>query len=156
MSTMSPLVKEFLAQKRIAVAGVTRGEASAPGNLIFRKLRAAGCEVYPINPRAETVEGARCYADLKSAPGPVDGVVLTTPPAATEALVRECAELGIRRVWMHRSFGQGSVSEAAVEFCRGNNIAVIAGGCPMMFCEPVDFGHRCMRWVLRLTGKLPE
>jgi predicted CoA-binding protein len=154
--TMSPSVKEFLAQKCIAVAGVTRKEAAAPGNLIFRKLRDAGYEVYAINPKAETVEGARCYADLKSAPGPLEGVVLTTPPAATEALVRECAELGIRRVWMHRSFGQGSVSQAGVEFCREKNIDVIAGGCPMMFCEPVDFGHKCMRWVLRLTGGLPK
>jgi predicted CoA-binding protein len=118
-------------------------------------MRDAGHEVYAINPKAETVEGVKCYADLKSAPGPVEGVVITTPPAATEALVQECAELGIGRVWMHRSFGKGSVSPAAVDFCREKGIEVIAGGCPMMYCEPVDFGHKCMRWVLRLTGGLP-
>jgi len=155
MTTMSSSVKEFLAQKRLAVAGVTRHEANAPGNLIFRKLRDAGYDVCAINPKAEQVEGTRCYPDLKSAPGPLEGVVLATPPAATEALVRECAELGIGRVWMHRSLGRGSMSEAAVAFCRGKGIEVIAGGCPMMFCEPVDFGHKCLRWMLGVTGKLP-
>jgi predicted CoA-binding protein len=74
----------------------------------------------------------------------------------TDEIVRQCAELGIRRVWMHRSFGEGSVSQTAVDFCRKNQIAVIPGGCPMMFCEPVDFGHKCMRWILSLTGGLPR
>lgn len=156
MPTTSALVEEFLAQKRLAVAGVTRHEAGAPANMIFRKLRDAGYQVCAINPNAEQVEGAACYPDLKSAPGPLEGVVLATPPAATEALVRECAELGIGRVWMHRSLGPGSVSEAAVAFCREKRIEVIAGGCPMMFCEPVDFGHKCLRWVLGVAGKLPK
>jgi predicted CoA-binding protein len=82
--------------------------------------------------------------------------VVATAPQATEAVVRECAELGIGRVWMHRSFGEGSVSDSAVAFCRENNIEVIPGGCPMMFCEPVDFGHKCIRWWLNLTGGLPK
>jgi hypothetical protein len=56
---------------------------------------------------------------------------------------------------MHRSFGTGSVSEEAVNLCREKGIEVIPGACPMMFCEPVDFGHRCMRWLLKVTGGLP-
>jgi hypothetical protein len=73
-----------------------------------------------------------------------------------ERIVRECAAVGVSRVWMHRSFGTGSVSETAVKFCNENNITVIAGGCPMMFCEPVDFGHKCMRWILKWSGGLPK
>lgn len=156
MSELDALVADFLSQKRIAVAGVSRREKNAPGNLIFRKLRGAGREVFPINPHAPEVEGAACYADLKAVPGPLDGVVIATPLEVAEDIVRQCAALGIHRVWLHRSFGQGSVSEAAVKLCRERNIAVIGGGCPMMFCEPVDFGHKCMRWVLRVTGGLPK
>ena len=125
-------------------------------NVIYRKLRGAGYEVYALNPRAEEIEGARCYPDLKSLPAAVDGVVAVTPPAQTEELVRQCAAAGVRRVWMHRSFGQGSVSAAAVAFCRQNGIEVIAGGCPMMYCQPVDFGHKCLRWLLRVSGGLPK
>ncbi len=70
-------------------------------------------------------------------------------------VVRQCAEVGISRVWLHRSFGQGSVSDAAVEAGREYGIEVIAGGCPMMYCQPVDVAHKCMRWLLGVTGKLP-
>jgi predicted CoA-binding protein len=152
---MQEAVEAFLAQKRIAVAGVSRNKNEA-ANIVYRKLRASGYEVFPVNPNAETVEGDNCYPNLKSVPGGVDGVVIATRPAVTEEVVRECAELGVPRVWIHRSFGQGSVSEGAVDYCRENGIAVIAGGCPMMFCQPVDFGHKCMRWILNLTGGLPK
>jgi hypothetical protein len=48
------------------------------------------------------------------------------------------------------------MSESAVAFCREKGIAVIPGSCPMMFCEPVDVAHRCMRWFFKVTGKLPR
>lgn len=155
MPTLEETVGDFLAQKRIAVAGVSRSGREA-ANLIYRKLRSRGYLVFAINPNSEEVEGDICYPDLKSIPGGVDGIVIATHPKVTDQIVRECAELGISRMWIHRSFGNGSVSEAAVDFCRENNLTVIPGGCPMMYCEPVDIGHKCMRWVLNLTGGLPK
>lgn len=155
MTTMKEAVERFLAQERIAVAGVSRDKNQA-ANVIYRKLRDSGYKVFPVNPNAETVEGDTCYRDLGSVPGGVDGVVIATHPKVTDQVVQECGELGVRRVWLHRSFGQGSVSEDAVNYCREEGIEVIPGGCPMMFCKPVDIGHRCMRWVLGLTGGLPK
>ena len=153
---MNPNIENFLSQKRIAVAGVSRNPQGEAANLIYRKLRETGYQVFAINPNAELVEGDRCYASLKSIAQPVDAVVIATRPEVAEEIVRECAAIGVSRVWMHRSFGEGSVSDAATEFCHENQIAVIAGGCPMMFCEPVDFGHKCMRWILRWSGSLPK
>ncbi len=154
MARANAAVEDFLAQKRIAVAGVSRSKNEA-ANAVYRKLRGAGYEVFAVNPKAQEVEGDPCFPDLGSVPGGVDGVVIATHPAVSEQVARECAELGIRRVWMHRSFGQGSVSEEAIRVCRDNGISVIPGGCPLMFCAPVDIGHRCMRWVLGVTGRLP-
>jgi predicted CoA-binding protein len=155
MTTLNELVRDFLAQRRIAVAGVSRSSGQA-ANAVYRKLRGSGYEVFAVNPNADEVEGEACHPDLKSVPGGVDGVVVATHPDATDRVLQECAELGISRVWLHRSFGQGSVSDTAVDYCRRNGISVIPGGCPLMFSEPVDFGHRCMRWVLKLTGGLPK
>lgn len=154
-ATMDDRVKDFLAQRRIAVAGVSRSGKSA-ANGIYQKLKGAGYEVVPVNPNAESFEGVRCYPDLTSIPGKVDGVMIVTRPELTEQLVRQCSEAGITRVWMHQSFEQAgtSVSPAAVAYCEQNGITVIAGGCPMMFCSP-DIAHRCMRWILRRTGGLP-
>lgn len=155
MATLREAADEFLAQKRIAVVGVSRSPNEA-ANLVYRTLRKADYEVFAVNPSTDEVEGDRCYHDLASIPGGVDAAVIATPPAATQTVVRECAEQGISRVWLHRSFGEGSVSPDAADFCRENNITVIEGGCPMMFLPGTDIGHRCMRFVLVLTGRLPK
>ena len=151
-------VEDFLAQKRIAIAGVSRDKSRHPvGNLIYQRLKKTGHEVFALNPHMQTFEGDRCYPDVRSSPGGVDGVVIITRPETTEQIVRECGDVGVRRVWMHQSIGKGSsVSAAAVEYCRRQGISVIAGACPMMYGEGVDFGHTCMRWMLSLTGGLPK
>ena len=149
-------VREFLAQKRIAVAGVSRAATDEAANLIYRKLRGAGYQVFAVNPHAAIVEGDDCYPNLAAIPDGVGAVVVATHPDVASAVVRQCVDLGIGHVWMHRSFGRGSVAEEAVALCEENGVQVIPGGCPMMFLDPVDIGHRCMRWFLGLTGKLPR
>src|SRR5688572_24012876 len=157
-ATLQTKVDDFLAQKRIAVAGVSRNNSHHPvGNLIYRRLKKTGHEVFAVNPQMRTFEGGPCYPDLRSIPGGVDGVVIVTRPDTTERIVRDCGDAGVRRVWMHQSLGRkaSSVSPAAVEYCRQHGISVIAGACPMMYGDGVDVGHACIRWMLRLTGGLP-
>ena len=155
--TLEAKINDFLAQKRIAIAGVSRNKHNHPaGNLIFRRLKSTGHEVIPVNPQMQTFEGSRCYPDLKSIPGGVDGVVIITRPETTARIVRECADVGVRRVWMHSSTAKGSsVSSDAIEFCLKHDITVIAGACPMMYGARVDFGHTCLRLMLKFTGGLP-
>jgi len=150
-------IHEFLAQKRIAVAGVSRDDSEHPaGNLIYRRLKSTGHDVFPVNPHMQTFEGDRCYPDVRSIPGGVDGVVIVTRPEVTQRIVHDCSDAHVPRVWMHQSLGKAtSVSPEAVEYCRQHDISVIAGACPMMYGDGVDFGHACMRWILKLTGGLP-
>lgn len=164
MPTIDPLAKDFLAQKRIAVVGVSRKREDA-ANLNYRKFKEAGYTVYAVNPNTNQFDGDPCYPDLKSLPEKPDGVFIVTRPANTEKVVRECVELGIKRVWMHCALGSrptiakdaaakiGSASAEAVRVCRENGISVIPGGCANMFLKP-DFGHTCMRGVLRVAGAL--
>lgn len=152
--TMRGSVEMFLQGRRFAVAGVSRDKNQA-ANHVYRKLRSSGYDAVPVNPRASEVEGATCYPDLASIPGRVDGVVVATHPDAAPDIVRQCADRGVRLVWFHRSFGQGSVSEAAVRECEALGLTPIVGGCPLMYCEPVDIAHRCMRWWLGRKGRVP-
>lgn len=154
MNPLQEAAGAFLAQRHLAVAGVSRNPAEA-ANAIYRKLRDSGYAVYPVNPHADEVEGDPCYPDLAAVPAPLDGVVAVTPPEGTESIVEECVALGVPRVWMHRGLGSGSVSEAAVVRCREHGIAVIPGACPMMYLDP-DVPHRCIRALWRVTGRLPE
>jgi predicted CoA-binding protein len=155
MKKIPESIDDFLRGKHIAVAGVSR-DKKQPANAIYRRLVSSGFQVTPVNPRAPEVEGVKSYPDLISLPGPVDGVVVASPPAASAQLVRECAERGIRQVWFHRSFGSGSVSDEAVHECERLGISCIVGGCPLMFCEPVDLGHKCMKWWLQRKGRVPR
>jgi len=156
-TTFEGKAQDFLAQKRIAVAGVSRDNSRhGVGNVIYHRLKKTGHDVFAVNPRMQTFDGDRCYPDLQSIPGGVDGVVIITRPDVTDRIVHDCTAAGVRRVWMHQSIGKGtSVSLEAVDYCRRHDISVIAGGCPMMYGEGVDVGHTCMRWILRLTGGLP-
>lgn len=148
MKTSAEAAAEFLAQQRIAVTGVSRSPKTHGSNSVYKRLRERGYEVFAVNPNAETVEGDRCYPDLRSIPGGVHAVVIATRPQIADETMRECAELGIKHVWMHHGSGATSVSPTATEYGRERGITVIDGGCPLMFGRAADFGHKCMRVVL--------
>jgi len=156
MTMIKEAASEFLANKRIAVTGVSRNPQGHGSNVVYQRLRDRGYDVFAVNPNADQVEGDPCYHDLKSIPDGVDAVVIGTRPEVAEDTMRECAELGIGHVWMHRSFGEGSVSETATEYGRARGIDVIDGGCPCMFEPTADPGHKAMRFIFTLTGKVPR
>ena len=156
MDTIKKAATDFLATKRVAVTGVSRNPEGHGSNVVYKRLRQRGYEVFAVNPNAETVEGDAAYPDLKSIPGGVEAVVIGTKPESADATMHDCAELGITHVWMHRSVGTGSVSPSATEYGRRQGIAVIDGGCPLMFDPTADFGHKCMKFFLSMSGAVPR
>lgn len=147
---------EFLGKRRIAVTGVSREPEGHGANVVYRRLRERGYQVSAVNPNAEEVEGNPSYPDLSSIPGGVEAVVIATRPETAEQTMRECADLSIGHVWMHRGPGPGSVSEAAAGYGREHGITVIDGGCPCMFGPTADLGHKAMCIVLKLSGNVPR
>ena len=154
MQSIKEAASEFLAHKRVAVTGVSRHPKSHGSNTVYKRLRERGYDVFAVNPNAKEVEGDRSYKDLRSIPGGVDAVVIGTRPERAETTMQECAELGIKHVWMHRGAGASSVSEAATAYGREHGITVIDGGCPLMFGPTADFGHKVIRRVL--AGRVPK
>jgi len=154
--TIGEAAAEFLGKKRIAVTGVSRTQKGHGSNVVYQRLRERGYEVFAVNPNADRIEGDRCFHDLRSIPDGVDAVLIGTRPEAALATMRDCADLGISHVWMHRAFGAGSVSDAATAWGRAHGIHVIDGGCPLMFEPAADPGHKVMRSLLTVTGKVPR
>jgi predicted CoA-binding protein len=154
MQDVKDAAAAFLANKRVAVTGVSRTPETHGSNTVYKRLRERGYEVFAVNPNAREVEGDRCYSDLRSIPGGVHAVVIATRPEIAEETMHECAELGIKHVWMHWGGGATSVSEAATDFGRQHGITVIDGGCQLMFGPTSDFGHKVMRVVL--AGRVPK
>jgi uncharacterized protein len=156
METIKEAASVFLANKRIAVTGVSRKPQGHGSNTVYKRLRDRGYEVFAVNPNAEQVEGDPCYASLRHIPGGVDAVVIATSPSRAEATMQECTELGIRQAWMHRSFGAGSVSHEAAVYGRQHGMTVIDGGCPLMFEPTADFVHKIMRVAYSRSGHVPK
>lgn len=152
--TFKSKAQEFLAQERIAVAGVSATKPDATANAIYKKLRETGHVVIPVNPNYDAINGDPCYPNMQAIPGGVDGAMIVTSPEHTETIAYDCVEAGIPRVWMHNNtFMPSSVSPEGAQYCRDHDIVVIEGGCPMMF---LDFGHKCMRVVLGVMNRLPD
>jgi uncharacterized protein len=151
MKTSKQSVDDFLAQKKLALVGLSR-KGGKFGNLILKNLTGKGYKVYPIHPEAESIDGHPCWKRLDMLPEKVGGAVLVVPPQETEKVVRQAAEAQIGRIWMQ----QGAESESAIRFCEESGISVVHGHCILMFAEPAGFLHGFHRSILKLFGRLPN
>ncbi len=156
MQTIKEAASDFLTHKRVAVTGVSRQAKDHGANVVYKRLRERGYDVFAVNPHADEVEGDHCYHDLREITDGVEAVVIGTRPQLADATMHECAELGIKHVWMHRGPGPGSVSPTAAAYGREQGIHVIDGGCPCMFGPTAYPGHQAMRVVFSLTGNVPR
>jgi predicted CoA-binding protein len=140
-TTMMDRARDFLALKRIALVGVSRGDKDFSRG-VLRELLGRGYDVVPVNPALKEVEGRRCHGRLQDVQPPVEGALLLTPPGRTEQVLEDCLEAGVRRVWMHRGVGSGSASARALAFCEANGIQLVADLCPFMALPGAGLPHR--------------
>ena len=148
-------IEDFLGQKRMAMIGVSH----EPGNFsvyLFRELCRRGYDVVPVNPHLPAVLGHRCFANVLDIEPPVGAALLMTSPEITETVVKDCAEAGIRRVWLYRAGGTGAVSEKAIAYCQERGIRVVPGECPLMFLPQGGPVHRLHGFLRKITGRYPK
>jgi predicted CoA-binding protein len=145
-------IDEFLAQKTLAIVGVSRGGKKF-GNAILRDLTKLGYRLLPVHPAAAEVDGVRAFPSLAALPEPVGGVIVVVPPAQAQGVVKEAAAHGIRRVWLQ----QGAESADAIRFCQENGMSVVHGECVLMYPKPsTSWIHGAHRWVWDLIGRTPK
>lgn len=148
-------IEDFLAQRRIAMVGISREPGSFSVQLC-KELSRRGYDVVPVNPKTPNIQGRRCFARVQDIEPPVEAALLMTSPEGTDAVVNDCAEAGIRRIWMYRAAGRGAVSDQAVQFCREHGIHAVAGECPLMFLPHSGAIHRLHGFLRRITGRYPQ
>jgi len=145
-------IEDFVAQRKIAVVGVSRsGKRFGAG--AYRELKARGYQLYPVHPEAETMLGDRCFSSLAALPEPVEGVLVIVPPAQSERVVEEALAAGIRRIWLQ----QGAESEAAIERAQRGGASVVHRECILMFAgSKIGFPHNMHRFFRKLFGGMPK
>lgn len=89
----------MLGKKVWAVVGANN-DPEKYGNRIYKKLRARGYKVYPINPNYEAVEGDTCYKNLSSLPEVPEVIDMVVAPKHGMAVIEEAAGLGVKNIWL--------------------------------------------------------
>jgi predicted CoA-binding protein len=149
-------IDRFLAGERIAVVGAS-DERSSFGRTVYEALRDHGYEVVAVHPSAPTVSGDVAYPDLASVPGRLDGAIVMVGPDRSPAIVRAAALAHVPRVWLFQGLGaKGAASPDAVHLAMDLGLEVVPGACPLMFLEPVGFGHRVHRMIRHANGSFPR
>ena len=148
-------IDSFLACRRVAVVGVSR-DAGDFSRAVFRALVERGYDAVPVNPAGGEAEGRRSVARVGDVQPPPEAALLLTPARASAQVVRECAEAGVRRVWLHRGGGEGASSAEALALGRERGLEVVDGECPFMFLSHSGFVHGVHRFFRRLAGRLPS
>jgi len=152
---MKAVIQEFIDNKSVALAGVSR-DSKKWGSMLFKALKKKDYTIYPVNPNMEDFEGEKCYSSVTDLPIEVTNLIIATSPEATLSLVKDCANSGIKNIWMHQGAGgTGAQSQEAIDFCKENKLGIVYGFCPMMFLPPVG-GHKIHYWIKKLTRNLPQ
>ena len=148
-------VQDFLAQKRIAMVGISRRKTDFSVSL-FEEFRKRGYDMVAVNPAMQETAGVRCFARMQDVQPPVDAAIVMTSPSISEQVVHDCVEAGIPRVWLYGTGTQGAINPNAVALCRAAGVVVVAGECPLMFWKDSFVVHRLHGFVLKIFGKYPR
>lgn len=148
-------IRDFFDARRIALIGASRQKREYSRRLLS-DLHQRGYEVFPVNPSADQIDGQRCYARVQDVPGPVERAIVVLPPDKSEQAVLDCAEAGIRDVWLHNHIAAGVQNTRAIYQAEQHGIRLITGFCPFMFLPKTAFFHRLHGWILKMMGAYPK
>ncbi len=150
---MGSPVREFLASRRLALVGFSRNPKDF-SRMLDAELRARGYDVVPVHPDAAEIDGRRAFPRVSAAEPPVEAALVLVPPQAALAVVRDCLDAGVRRIWLHRGAGRGSASPEAVALCAGSGVEPVVDLCPLMALPGAGWAHRLHGWWRR-RGQSP-
>ncbi len=146
------LIREFLNKKRIAIWGLEASK-SKTDQWVANRFRKNGVEVIAVNSGFSDETSRDQTSSLTKIHPPVEAVfVFVDPPQAMEA-VEDCIAAKIPLVWLHEAMGPGAATTETIDRLRSSGTMVIPGMCPMLYLQPVDPAHFCLKWLLRMTGK---
>jgi len=147
-------IEDFLAQHRIAIVGISRDEKEISG-MLLHDLTRRGYDIVLVNPNAQQIGGHPCFARVQDIHPSPDAALIMTSPSLTESAVHDCAEAGIRRVWIYGLKGEAGIDPKVMEFCREARLQVVPGECPFMFLPRNGF-HGLHGFIRKITGQYPR
>jgi len=92
-------LENFFNPQSVAIVGASRHKGKV-GYEVLSNMVNAGYEgkIFPVNPRAKTINGLTCYPDLESIRQTPDLVIVIVPAKTVPAVMRQCAKVGAKAV----------------------------------------------------------
>ncbi|MFP4176395.1 MAG: acetate--CoA ligase alpha subunit [Candidatus Brocadiia bacterium] len=139
------MLEHFFSPESVAVVGASR-EPGKVGHDVLKNLQDAGFDgpIYPINPKADEIEGLKCYSDLPSVGDQIDLAIIVLPARIVLSIVDQCVEAGVDSIIVI-SAGFKEVGEEGAEMerklqekCNRHNIRCIGPNCLGLISAPDD------------------
>jgi predicted CoA-binding protein len=140
--------REFLAARRVALVGFSRNPKDF-SRFLDAELGKRGVDVVPVHPTATAVDGRPCFPRVSLVTPPVEAALVLVPPAESAAVVRDCLDAGVHRIWLHRGGGPGSASPEALALCAQRGVEPVVDLCPFMVMPGAGWPHRLHGWLRR-------
>ena len=140
------VIRRVLSMRRVAIVGLSGNELRA-SNFVGRYLQRNGYEIFPVNPREETILGQRCYASLGDIPDEIDVVNVFRQPSAVPDIAREAVSIGARCLWLQYNV----ISEEGAKIASDAGMDVVMDRC--MKVEHARYLGR-MHWLGFNTGRI--
>ncbi len=123
------LVEYLKKNPNIALIGATNDKTKY-GNIIFHDLINKGYTVFPVNPKASTIEGHKAYKNLEQLiqVQQVDLLVFVVPPKITYQILQEALKLNLKKVWIQ----PGAGDEEVRNFLENNQFEYLMDACVMV------------------------
>jgi uncharacterized protein len=149
--TKKESINQFLAPKKIALAGVSRNNKKF-GYAIFNELRQKGFDVCPINPKADEIDGVKCYPSVSEIPSGYEKLFIVTPKTDTDNILKQAIDKGIKHIWVQ----QMSNTTETAKIAKDAGVDLIYKECIFMFVDPVTSIHKFHRFIWKVIGQLPK
>lgn len=127
MENLQDLIQEFVNKDVWAIVGYS-SDTSKYGNIIFRDLSKAGYKVYPVNKKGGEMNGHKVYPSVGDLPDDVAVVDFVIPSSQGEKVARQCAEAGLKNVWLQ----PGAESDDLIQLCRELGLRAVYNHCAMV------------------------
>ncbi|MCP4750305.1 MAG: hypothetical protein GY866_05400 [Proteobacteria bacterium] len=155
MKLTKPDLAPFFNPKSIAIIGVSSKNIAFGGTSFLRKLLegAFAGNIYPINPKAETIQGLKAYPDLASLPEVPDLAMVCIAAHQVPAILEECAGIGLKHIHILTSGFKEIGTREGIEL--EDRIASIAREKGLLVVGPNCMGVYCPSSHLTAWGAIP-
>ncbi|MCK4293023.1 MAG: acetate--CoA ligase family protein [Planctomycetes bacterium] len=129
-------LESFFNPRSVAIVGASRQKSKVGYEILANMMEAGyGGRIFPVNPKADTIEGLKCFPELESIGDTPDLVIIIVPAKIVPSVMQQCAKVGVKAVIIitaaFREVGKEgrALEEQVIQIAKQAGIRVIGPNC---------------------------